>query len=304
MLDVLIVGGGPAGLTAGIYLMRAGLSCALYEKQFCGGQAATTNVIENYPGFAQGIGGPELSMAMAEQAQALGLDIRYDEITELGLTGEVKFAIAGGKRVEARAAILCTGATPRMLGVAHEDRLRGRGVSYCATCDGAFYRGKEVCVVGGGDTAAEDALYLARFAKKVTLVHRRNKLRAAKVLVERLDNVSNIDIRYDNVVESIEGAQKLEQIRIRSVKDGTVCTLPMDGLFIAVGMEPQTGLFAGQVALEGGYVRAGEDTRTSLPLVYAAGDVRTKPLRQVICAASDGAVAATMAQMDLERIKR
>ena len=302
MLDVLIVGGGPAGLTAGIYLTRAGLRCALYEKQFCGGQAATTNVIENYPGFVQGVGGPELSMAMAEQAQALGLDIRYDEITQLGLSGQVKYAVAGGNRVEARAVILCTGATPRPLGVQHEDRLRGRGVSYCATCDGAFYRGKEVCVVGGGDTAAEDALYLARFAKKVTLVHRRDVLRAAKVLAERIKAVPNIDICYNSVVESISGTQKLEEVTIRSVNEGTLRALPMDGLFIAVGMEPQTALFGDQLELENGYVRAGEDTRTSLPLVYAAGDVRTKPLRQVICAASDGAVAAAMAQMDLERI--
>lgn len=303
MLDTLIIGGGPAGLTAGIYLMRAGLSCALYEKQFCGGQAATTNVIENYPGFAQGIGGPELSMAMAEQAQALGLNIHYDEITQLGLRGSVKYAVAGGNRVEARSVILCTGAVPRPLGLDNEERLRGRGVSYCATCDGAFYRGKEVCVVGGGDTAAEDALYLARFAKRVTLVHRRDTLRAAKVLAERIKAMPNIDICYDSVVESIAGVQRLERVTIRGVKDGTTHVLPVDGLFIAVGMEPQTGLFGDQLELEKGYVRAGEDTRTSVALVYAAGDVRTKPLRQVICAASDGAVAAAMAQMDLERIE-
>lgn len=302
MLDTLIIGGGPAGLTAGIYLMRAGLSCALYEKQFCGGQAATTNVIENYPGFVDGIGGPELSMNMAEQAQKLGLEIRYDEITQVDLTGEVKRVTAGGNVVEARSVILCMGATPRMLGLADEERLRGRGVSYCATCDGAFYKGKEVCVVGGGNTAAEDALYLARFAKKVTVVHRRNAFRAARLLVERMKNTPNIDIVYDSVVESICGEQKLESMTLRNVKTGQTRTQPVDGLFIAVGMEPHTELLNGQVELENGYIRAGEDTRTSVPLVYAAGDIRTKPLRQVVCAASDGAVAAAMAQMDLDNV--
>lgn len=302
MLDTLIIGGGPAGLTAGIYLMRAGLSCALYEKQFCGGQAATTNVIENYPGFVDGIGGPELSMNMAEQAQKLGLEIRYDEITQVDLTGEVKRVTAGGNVVEARSVILCMGATPRMLGLADEERLRGRGVSYCATCDGAFYKGKEVCVVGGGNTAAEDALYLARFAKKVTVVHRRDAFRAARLLVERMKNTPNIDIVYDSVVESICGEQKLESMTLRNVKTGQTLTQPVDGLFIAVGMEPHTELLNGQVELENGYIRAGEDTRTSVPLVYAAGDIRTKPLRQVVCAASDGAVAAAMAQMDLDNV--
>lgn len=300
MLDVLIIGGGPAGLTAGIYLMRAGLSCALYEKQFCGGQAATTNIIENYPGFADGIGGPELSMNMADQAQKLGLEIHYDEVTEISLLGDEKFIVTNGNRIAARAVILCTGASARPLGIADEDRLRGRGVSYCATCDGAFYRGKDVCVVGGGDTAAEDALYLSRLANRVTLVHRRDTFRAAKALTDRVKNTANIDIYYDNIVESIEGEQKLERVILRNVQDGSVRTLPMDGLFVAVGMNPQVALVREQLVLENGYVKAGEDTRTSIPLVYAAGDVRTKPLRQVVCAASDGAIAATMAQQDLE----
>ena len=302
MFDSIIIGGGPAGLTAGIYLMRAGLSCVLFEKQFCGGQAATTNVIENYPGFVDGVGGPELSMNMMEQATKLGLEVRYDEITEVHLTDEEKYVIAAGKKVEAKTVILCMGATPRPLGVAEEDRLRGRGVSYCATCDGALYRGKHVCVVGGGNTAAEDALYLARVAERVAVVHRRDNFRAAKVLVERMKNTPNIDIYTDCVVESISGTMKLENIVLKNVKDESLCTLQMDGLFVAVGMEPQTALVEGQLELEGGYIKAGEDTRTSVKDVYAAGDIRTKPLRQVVCAASDGAVAATMAQMDIESI--
>lgn len=302
MLDVIIIGGGPAGLTAGIYLMRAGLSCALYEKQFCGGQAATTNVIENYPGFVDGIGGPELSMNMMEQAQKLGLDIRYDEITQINLDADKRYVVAAGQKVEAQAMILCMGATPRLLGVEHEERLRGRGVSYCATCDGALYKGKDVCVVGGGDTAAEDALYLARFARKVTIVHRRDAFRAANLLVTRMENTPNIDICYDTIVKSITGIQKLEQIALENVKTSKITALNVDGLFVAVGMQPQIEMLHGQVEMDGGYIKAGEDTRTSVPLVYAAGDIRTKPLRQVVCAASDGAVAAHVAQTDIDNI--
>lgn len=300
MLDSIIIGGGPAGLTAGLYLLRAGLRCALFERQFCGGQAATTNVIENYPGFPQGIGGPELSMNMAEQAQSLGLDIRYDEVERVELAGETKRVFAAGRELVAHSVILCMGATPRPLGLADEDRLRGRGVSYCATCDGALYRGRDVVVAGGGNTAAEDALYLSRFARRVVIVHRRDAFRAARALVDRMEKTANIDIVYDHVVESIAGGQKLEEVALRNVKTGSVRALAADGLFVAVGMEPKTELVRGQVELaDGGYIRAGEDTRTSLPLVYAAGDIRTKPLRQVVCAAADGAVAASMAALDL-----
>lgn len=299
MLDSVIIGGGPAGLTAGIYLLRAGLTCALYERQFCGGQAATTNVIENFPGFPKGIGGPELSMNMAEQAQNLGLDIRYDEVERVELAGEVKRIFAAGKEVQARSVILCMGATPRHLGVADEERLLGRGVSYCATCDGALYRGRHVVVVGGGDTAAEDALYLSRFAQSVTIVHRRDAFRAAHALVVRMEKTPNIDIVYDHVVESLGGGQKLEEVALRGVKTGSIRVIPADGLFVAVGMEPKTALVEGQLELQNGYILAGEDTKTSLPLVYAAGDIRTKPLRQVICAAADGAVAASQAALDL-----
>ena len=194
MLDSIIIGGGPAGLTAGLYLLRAGLRCALFERQFCGGQAATTNVIENYPGFPQGIGGPELSMNMAEQAQSLGLDIRYDEVERVELAGETKRVFAAGQELAAHSVILCMGATPRPLGLADEDRLRGRGVSYCATCDGALYRGRDVVVAGGGNTAAEDALYLSRFARRVVIVHRRDAFRAARARVDRMERSASMDI--------------------------------------------------------------------------------------------------------------
>ncbi len=299
MLDTVIVGGGPAGLTAGIYLLRAGLTCALFERQFVGGQAATTNVIENYPGFPEGIGGPELSLKMAEQAQSLGLDIRYDEAERLELAGKVKRLTAAGRTIETRSVILCMGASPRRLQLKDEERLTGRGVSYCATCDGALYRGRRVVVVGGGDTAVEDALYLSRFASSVTIVHRRDAFRAQRALVTRMERTPNIDILRSCTVDALFGEEKLEEIALRDVTSGKTRALPADGLFIAVGMEPRTALAEGQLELENGYIRAGEDTRTSLPLVYAAGDVRTKPLRQVICAAADGAVAASMAALDL-----
>ena len=299
MLDTVIVGGGPAGLTAGIYLLRAGLTCALFERQFVGGQAATTNVIENYPGFPEGIGGPELSLKMAEQAQSLGLDIRYDEAERLDLAGKVKRLTAAGRTIETRSVILCMGASPRRLGLKDEERLTGRGVSYCATCDGALYRGRRVVVVGGGDTAVEDALYLSRFASSVTIVHRRDSFRAQRALAMRMERTPNIDILRSCTVDALFGEEKLEEISLRDVTSGKTRALPADGLFIAVGMEPRTALAEGQLELENGYIRAGEDTRTSLPLVYAAGDVRTKPLRQVICAAADGAVAASMAALDL-----
>ena len=239
--------------------MRAGLSCALYEKQFCGGQAATTNWIENYPGFPDGIGGPELSMAMAEQAQKLGLEICYDEITELHLTDTERYAIAGGKRIDARTVVLCMGATPRPLGLAEEERLRGRGVSYCATCDGAFFRGKEVCVVGGGDTAMEDALYLARFASKVTIIHRRDSFRAAQALVRRVQQTSNVKILYHTVVKALRGEERLEEIVVQNTLSGAESAFRTQGLFVAVGTVPQTELLAGQLALQEGYVIAGEE---------------------------------------------
>ena len=242
-------------------------------------------------------------MAMAEQAQKLGLEIRYDEITELHLTDTERYAIAGGKRIDARTVVLCMGATPRPLGLAEEERLRGRGVSYCATCDGAFFRGKEVCVVGGGDTAMEDALYLSRFASKVTIIHRRDSFRAAQALVRRVQQTPNVKILYHTVVKALRGEEQLEEIVVQNTLSGAESAFRTQGLFVAVGTVPQTELLAGQLALQEGYVIAGEDTRTSVRGVYAAGDIRTKPLRQVICAASDGAVAAAMAQADLNSIE-
>lgn len=300
MLDVAIIGGGPAGLTAGLYAARAGLSCELFEGGFPGGQQATTNLVENYPGFPEGIGGPELSMAMQGQAERFGLRIRYDRVERVELQANPKRLFTVDGQVEARTVILCMGATPRPLGAPGEDRLRGRGVSYCATCDGAFYKGKDVAVVGGGDTAAEDALFLARIANSVTVIHRRDSFRAAKVLVRRMEEMKNIRFAYDTVVEEFLGQTALEGLRLKNLRSGQESRLPVAGVFVAVGNVPGSELVRGQVALdEGGYVLAGEDTHSSVPGVFAAGDIRKKPLRQIVCAVSDGAVAAGAAQQAL-----
>ncbi len=302
MLDLAIIGGGPAGLTAGLYAARAQLACALFEQGFPGGQQATTNLVENYPGFAEGIGGPELSMAMQAQAERFGLEIRYGGVEKAELAGPVKLLYSGGERIEARAVILCMGASPRELGVPGEQEFRGRGVSYCATCDGAFFRGKRVAVVGGGDTAAEDALFLANLAEEVTVIHRRDSFRAAAVLVSRMQNTKNIRFAYDTVVEEITGGERVQSLRLNNVKTNEKTELAVDGVFIAVGSVPGSALVSDAVTLnDGGFVLAGEDCRTNLPFVYAAGDLRAKPLRQIVCAVSDGAVAVHSAQEDFQR---
>lgn len=296
MLDVMIIGGGPAGMTAGLYASRMGLKAAVFEKLMTGGQASTTNIIENYPGFARGIGGPELMMEFQQQAEKAGCEVRYDDVLQLELNGDIKTAKTASGFIRARTAILCMGAQARKLGVLGEDRLRGRGVSYCATCDGAFYRGKSVAVVGGGNTAAEDALYLSQLCEHVYLIHRRDSLRADAALVNHLKEKSNIEIIWDSVVTQLNGYDTLETVTLRNVKTGSDATIAVAGVFVAVGQVPGSDLVRGMVDLDSaGYIIASEDTLTSLRGVYAAGDIRTKPLRQVVTAAADGAVAAAAA---------
>ena len=298
MYDVMIIGGGPAGLTAALYAARAGLKTLLAEQAFAGGQASTTDQLENYPGFPEGIGGPELMMRFEEQAQRFGAEEQYVQIDRLELDGPVKRAFAGDQVFEAKTVILCMGAQRRHLGVPGEEENIGRGVSYCATCDGAFYRGKRVAVLGGGDTAVEDALYLSR-ASHVTLIHRRNELRARGAAVRRLRESENVDFLLETQVKAIrrgEGGLALELDRGGE--------LPVDGVFIAVGTEPISDLVRGQVELNAaGYVLAGEDTKTSLSGVFCAGDLRAKALRQVVTAAADGAVAAHMAAVYLDEME-
>lgn len=302
-VDIAIIGAGPAGLTAGIYAMRAGLSAQLFDMGFPGGQAATTNIIENFPGFPDGIGGPELGQMMLAQAEHFGLNLRYEEVTSLELAGdEKKLHLSGGETLSASAVILCMGATPSKLLVPGEMEFTGRGVSYCATCDGALYRDKNVAVIGGGDTAAEDAIYLSRFAKSVTVVHRRDRFRAQDTLVRRMEGTDNISFAYDTITKAITGETGVSGLSLENVKTGEQSALLVDGVFVAIGIKPNTALVKDMLALDpNGYIIASEDTRTEIPGVYAAGDIRTKPLRQIVCAASDGAVAATMAQADLMR---
>lgn len=294
--NVLIVGAGPAGYTAAIYARRAGLSCAVIEKLAPGGQMATTFNIENYPGFMQ-ISGWELTEKMREQALALGATERFGEIASASLCGEEKRLVVDGATLAGDTAILATGAKPRRLGLEREDELLGRGVSYCATCDGAFFRGKTVAVVGGGDSAFEDALYLSNLCERVYLIHRRDSFRASAFAVERARTKDNIALITDSTVSALRGERSLSEIEISARKTGEKTTLAVSGLFVAVGREPETELFRDEVVLdEAGYILAGEDTKTSVPGVFAAGDARTKPLRQIVTACADGACAAKAAE--------
>lgn len=291
--DVIVVGGGPAGLNAALYAARAGLSCLVLEKMFAGGQMTKTTRLENYIGFADGVDAIELAMQMERQAAAAGAVIRNEAVTELRLCGQMKHVITAKADYTCRAVILAMGAVPRLLEVSGEQALTGRGVSYCATCDGALYKGKTVAVVGGGDTALEDALFLAKLCKKVYLIHRRSAFRGAKVLAERVAAAPNVELVLDAVVTAIEGTERVDRIALRHVKTAETDSLPVDGVFIAVGTKPMTELVTGQLRMdEGGYIVTDEHMQTSLSGVFAAGDLRKKPLRQVITAAADGAVAA------------
>ncbi len=291
--EILIIGGGAAGLTAGLYGARAGRRTVLIERMFAGGQIATTHRLENYPGFPQGIGGVEIGMAMMEQAERFGLEIQYDTVNHLELEGAAKTAQCETETWQAPTVILCMGAEPRRLGIEREDELRGQGVSYCATCDGAFYQDKTVAVVGGGDTACEDALYLAGLAKKVYLIHRRDQLRAAGIMRQRVMENDRIQVLWNTQVAALQGEGQLEGLVLKGDHSGE---LAADGLFIAVGTVPQTQLVQGSLKLdEQGAILTDDHMRTGLPGVYAAGDVRVTPLRQVVTAAADGAIAATEA---------
>ena len=288
MYDVMIIGGGPAGLTAGLYAARAGLKAVLLEQMFVGGQASTTDKLENYPGFPEGIGGPELMMMFEQQATAMGLEIRYEPAEALFLTEKIKRARTASGDIEAKSAIVCMGAGRKLLGVPGEERLTGRGVSYCATCDGAIYRGREVAVVGGGDTAMEDALYLSNICKKVTLIHRRDAFRAVGRQVENVLSRDNVEVLYNSRVERIEKSDAGIVLHLNEGRE-----LNVAAVFVAIGTRPESALIAGQIECDrDGFALAGEDTKTNLDGVFAAGDLRKKPLRQVITAASDGAVAA------------
>lgn len=294
MYDVIIVGSGPAGLTAAIYGQRAKLKVLMVERQpMSGGQILNTYEVDNYPGLP-GINGFELGSKFRAHADALGIEVVDGDVTEVDFSGKVKKAVINGKEYESKTVIMATGAKYRKLGVPGEDEFTGMGVSYCATCDGAFFRGKEVAVVGGGDVALEDALFLARASSRVYLIHRRDEFRGAKVLQDRVLETSNIQVIWDTVVEEITGTGRVEEISIYNRKKEERSRLSVNGIFIAVGILPNTELLKGKVGMdEGGYLIAGEDCLTDCEGVFAAGDLRTKQLRQVITAAADGANAIT-----------
>lgn len=296
--DLIIIGSGPAGLGAAIYAQRARLDTLVIEKAMVsGGQVLTTYEVDNYPGLP-GIGGYDLGLKFREHADKLGAQFQEDQVLKVeddGPDGTKRVVCVNGT-YEAKALILATGAVHRKLGIPGEEEFGGMGVSYCATCDGAFFRNKVTAVIGGGDVAVEDAIFLARMCSKVYLIHRRDALRAAKSLQESLMALENVEILWDSVADSILGDGKVERLVISNVKTGEKQELPVQGVFIAVGITPESSAFAGLVEMENGYIKAGEDGKTSAPGIFAAGDVRTKQLRQIITAAADGANAVTSAE--------
>lgn len=293
--DLIIIGGGPAGYTAALYGARAGLDTLIIEKMTIGGQMTETGDIDNYPGFNEGIDGISLGMKMQAGAEKFGAVTIYDEVCAVSLSGEVKkISTAYSGEFCARAVIIATGAGPRRLGLDGEEKLVGQGIHYCAHCDGRFYKGKTVAVIGGGNTAVGDALYLANLCERVYLIHRRDAFRAGKILSDALSSKENISLVMSAVPTEIITDGGFE-IAVKK-RDGEEEKISCDGIFVSIGREPSTSLFAGEIQLdESGYIVAGEDTKTSIPGVFAAGDVRTKELRQVITAAADGATAAHMA---------
>ncbi len=294
MTDIAIIGGGPAGLAAALYALRGGASVRLFEELYTGGQIVRTDKVENYPGMPDAPDGVTLGMRLAEHAEKFGLVADTLPVTALRKDGGVFTLTLGGTEETARAVILCMGATPRKLGVPREDTLPG--VSYCATCDGAFYRGRRVAVVGGGDTAVSDAVYLSALCERVTVVHRRDALRAAKTLQDAAFAAKNIDFVWDSVVTGLTGEDKLSGLTLRNRKTGEESALSCDGVFVAVGVEPHTALVQGLAELDAsGAVATDMRMQTSIPGLYAAGDVRNTPLRQVVTACADGAVAASEA---------
>ena len=297
LYDMLIVGGGPGGYTAALYAARAGLKTLVLEKLSAGGQMALTDQVDNYPGYPDGVDGFALGIRMQQGAERFGSETALAEVYEADLSGQVKTLHTSEGIFSGKTVVLATGAKARLLGLPKENALTGRGVHYCAHCDGMFYRGKTVAVVGGGNTAVADALILSRFCKKVYLIHRRDALRATKVYHQRLEEAENIEILWNSAISSLLGEERLSGIRVKDVRSGDEQELACNGVFVSIGRDPNSALVRGQVDLDdAGYVVADESTKTSLPGVFAVGDLRTKALRQIITAAADGAMAAHAAE--------
>lgn len=301
--DMIIIGGGPAGYTAALYAARAGLCALVLERLAPGGQMALTHQIDNYPGFPDGVDGFTLADSMKNQAERFGVQTKLAEVKSLSLLENPKLIKTANESFLAKTVVLAMGANPRELGAQNETELVGRGVSYCAACDGMFYRGKTVAVVGGGDTAAVDALLLSRVAKKVVIIHRRDTLRATKIYHEPLLKAENVEFCWDSVVTELLHDEKISGVRLRNVKTGDFSEIAVDGVFVSVGRKPATELLQGQIELdESGYVIAGENTKTNIDGVFAVGDIRTKSLRQVVTAVADGAVAVHSAEEYLSKL--
>ena len=295
-LGIAIIGGGPAGLAAGIYCARGGAKVKLFEELFPGGQIVKTHRVENYPGFTGGPDGYALAAALEKHASEFDLPVVYGSVADLKLTEGEKTFTVNGESYAANAVILAMGAAPRKLGHPDEDRFIGAGVSYCATCDGNFYRGKDVAVVGGGDTAVADALYLSAICNKVYLIHRRDQFRAARTLADRVRAAENVELVLNSTVSALNGEDRLASVTVEDKFTHEQRELFVSGLFMAVGILPRTELVKGQVALdEGGFIVTDRNMQTSVPGVFAAGDIRDTPLRQVVTACADGAIAATKA---------
>ena len=295
--DVIIIGGGPGGYTAALYGARAGLDVLVLEKLSAGGQMALTSQIDNYPGFEEGVDGFTLAEKMQAGAERFGAKTELAEVYSVDLKDKIKKVDTSEGTFYGKTVVISTGASPRELGIEKEQSLVGRGVNYCAACDGMFYRGKTVVVVGGGNTAAADALLLSRIAEKVILVHRRDTLRATKIYHQPLMNAENVEFCWNSTVAEILHEDKVTGIRVKDVNSGEIKEFSCDGVFVSVGRKPATELFSGTLELDkGGYIVADETTRTNIPGVFAVGDVRTKLLRQVVTAVSDGAMAAFMAE--------
>ena len=309
--DVIVLGAGPAGLTAGLYAGRARLSTLIIEKGQDGGQIAITNEIENYPGAQlEGESGPSLIARMTKQAEKFGAECARDCIKSIELSGDVKKLVGSkGEEYYAKTVILATGAFPRPIGCKNESKFVGKGISFCATCDAAFFEDFEVYVVGGGDAAVEEAMYLTKFARKVTIIHRRDELRAAKSIQEKAFKNEKLHFMWNTVVEEVDGDEILSKMIVKNTKTGELTTIEADeedgmfGLFGFIGLLPNTALYEGQIDMENGYIRTDDDMHTNIPGVFAAGDLRVKSLRQVVTAAADGAIAAMQAEKYIADLK-
>ena len=297
LYDMLIIGGGPGGYTAALYAARAGLDSLVLERLSAGGQMAQTNQVDNYPGFPEGIDGFLLAEKMQAQAQHFGAKTELADVYSLKLNGPIKEAVTSEGIFQAKTIVIATGANPKLLGVPGEQAFTGRGVHYCAACDGMFYRGKSVAVIGGGNSAVADALLLSRVAKEVIIIHRRDTLRATQIYHKPLMEAANVAFRWNSAVTAMEGDGRISHIVVENLTDHSQEKLAVDGVFISIGRSPANSLVQGQLVLdEAGYIVADESTQSSIPGVYAVGDVRTKALRQIVTAVSDGAMAVHAAE--------